>query len=184
MASPSEHSSEGLPQGPGTVAAPPRPVVSGPASGRRLASVALRTATGREVHLREFRQRHSLILFFHQGVGCPACRTFLQALSAQAPSYREAEAVVLAIGPQPAEPLSIWDVDGLTLLSDAAGEAARRQGFEPPALVIADRFGDIWAGWEGGERHTMPDTATIADWLAFIDIQCPECTMIEWKGEV
>jgi peroxiredoxin len=145
-------------------ASAPRPVIAGPASGRRLSPFALRTATGRAVHLREYRQRHNLVLFFHHGMACAACRTFLQALDSQAPAYRQVEAVV----------------SDVVLLSDATDKTAGQHGLSVPALIIADRFGDIWAAWEGEARHALPDTTTIAEWLAFIDIQCPECTTIEW----
>jgi hypothetical protein len=161
-------------------ASAPRPVIAGPASGRRLSPFALRTATGRAVHLREYRQRHNLVLFFHHGMACAACRTFLQALDSQAPAYRQVEAVVLAIGPQDGEPPLPLNVSDVVLLSDATDKTAGQHGLSVPALIIADRFGDIWAAWEGEARHALPDTTTIADWLAFIDIQCPECTTIEW----
>ena len=50
-----------------------------------------------------------------------------------------------------------------------------------PLLIIAERWGEIWAAWCGGQEQRMPSNQDILGWLTFIESQCPECTMREWS---
>jgi hypothetical protein len=100
-------------------------------------------------------------------------------------AYRETEAIVLGIGPEaPAgnQQLAVTLDLPFPLLSDPAGEAAAKQGLHPPAVVVTNRFGEIWAAWAGGDGHALPDGPAIQGWLDFIELQCPECGVAEWPG--
>lgn len=160
-----------------------RPTRSGPATGRMLAPFALADSEGRRVDLWDFRQRSNLVIFFHHGAGCPACRSYLQELARQVDGLREDEAVVLAVGPD--SPESGRGLAGeigraFPILSDPDGRASRESRAQPPLVVVTDRFGQVWAEWDGGEGHLLPRGDDVQGWLALIEVQCPECGAPEW----
>jgi peroxiredoxin len=93
---------------------------------------------------------------------------------------------VVAIGPdEPAENRQLAARLGqpFPFLSDPAGGVIAQQGLASPSLIIADRWGEIWAAWLGGTTHQLPSEQDILQWLSFIEAQCPECTMIEWTDQ-
>jgi peroxiredoxin len=160
-----------------------RPVISGPGSGRMLRSFTLLDSHGQQVRSSSYRQRQNLLLSFHHGLACPRCRAMLSALAAEAEAYRDMECAVLAIGPDdPARMRAFADEHGaaIRLLSDPDGRVVARQGLTAPALLLTDRWAEVWAAWEAGDAHAFPAQEQIADWLAFVQAQCPECTTIEW----
>lgn len=154
------------------------PTIRGPASGRFLQSFALPARDGREVRPRDFRQRTNLVLYFFHGAGCLACRDLLADLGAHAAELRASSAKVLAISAarEEAAPSSTAEFGpDIVVLDDPGHAAAAAQDVEPPAVVVADRFGEIWAAWEGDGQHRLPNAQDIIEWLEFIEIQCPEC---------
>ena len=164
----------------------PSPAISGTASGHHLQPFTLPDATGRTVQLWQYLQRSNVMLFFHHGVNCAACEAFLQELAAQLDAYRQEETAVVAIGPdEPAENRHLAARLGhpFPFLSDPAGRVIAQQGFVTSSLIIADRWGEIWAAWLGGTTHQLPSEQDILQWLSFIEAQCPECTMIEWTDQ-
>ncbi len=161
-------------------------VISGPASGRHLHAFTLPDSTGQTVQLWQYLQRSNVMLFFHHGINCPACEAFLHVLAAQLDAYRQEETAVVAIGPdEPFENRQLAARLGqpFSFLSDPAGSVIAQQGLAPPSLIIADRWGEIWAAWLGGTNHQFPSEQDILQWLSFIEAQCPECTMIEWTDQ-
>jgi peroxiredoxin len=46
-------------------------------------------------------------------------------------------------------------------LSDPAGRVIEEQGLASPSLIIADRWGEIWAAWLGGTTHQFPSEQDI-----------------------
>ena len=99
---------------------------------------------------------------------------FLQALAAHLETYRQEETVVLAIGPD--APAENWQMavrlgHPFPFLSDPVGGViAQQEGLALPSLVIADRWGEIWAAWLGGAAHQFPSEQDILQWLSFIEI--------------
>lgn len=162
------------------------PVLSGPATGRLLQPFVLRAGEGRTIRLADYRQRSNVVLVLHHGVACVACRAFLDALAGEAAGLSAEEAVVLAVGPdRPEAHLAHEGASRLPfpLLSDPDGQVARRERLPVPAVVVADRFGEIWAAWAAGPRHFFPSAAEIHDWLRFVEFQCRECEAPEWPPE-
>lgn len=160
----------------------PRPIISGPASGQRLHAFTLPDSTGHPVQLWQYLQRSNMLLFFHHGMNCAACEAFLLALAVHREAYRQEETVVLAIGPDEQasnEQMAAQLGRPFPFLSDREGRIIAQQGLALPSLIIADRWGDIWAAWLGGATHQFPSEQDILQWLSFIEIQCPECTMVE-----
>ena len=162
------------------------PAISGPASGHHLQPFTLPDATGRTVQLWQYLQRSNVVLFFHHGVDCAACRAALQELATHTDAFSQEETTVLAIGPdQLAENQQLADQIGhpFPFLRDSTGQTVAQQELDIPALVIADRWGEIWAAWVGAADHRLPSWQEILQWLVFIEAQCPECTMIEWTEQ-
>ncbi len=158
-------------------------ILSGPESGHSLHPFTLPDSTGHSIQLWQYRQRSNVLLFFHHGINCAACEAFLQALATQVDAYRQQETAVVAIGPdEPAlgQQFAARLGHPFPFLSDPAGHVSEEQGLASPSLVIADRWGEIWAAWLGGTTHQFPSEQDILQWLVFIEAQCPECTMIEW----
>jgi peroxiredoxin len=169
-----------------TPASIPRLAISGPASGHHLRPFALPDAAGRTVQLWQYLQHSNVVLFFHHGVDCAACRATLQELATLVDTFSQEETVVLAVGPdQLAENQQLADQIGhpFPLLSDSTEQTVAQQELDIPALVIADRWGEIWAAWVGEPDHRLPSGQEILQWLVFIEAQCPECTMIEWTEQ-
>jgi hypothetical protein len=77
-------------------------VVTGP-EGRMIGPFTLPDAAGRQVRFRDYRRRRNLVIVFHHGVRCAACRHLLQALATQVTVFQEQQAAVLAIGPDPSD---------------------------------------------------------------------------------
>jgi peroxiredoxin len=44
-----------------------------------------------------------------------------------------------------------------------------------PAVVIADRWGEVCKVWTGSNVADFPDVDAILEWLRFVQMQCPEC---------
>ena len=160
-----------------------RLAISGPASGHHLHSFTLPDSAGRPVQLWQYLQRNNIVLFFHHGVDCPTCGAMLRELAAHRDAYHQEETVVLAIGPDQQvenQQLAAHLGHPFPLLSDPAGRIIAQQGFDTPSLIIADRWGEIWAVWVGGTDHRLPSGQDLLQWLHFIEAQCPECTIVEW----
>jgi peroxiredoxin len=163
-----------------------RLVISGPASGQHLHAFTLPASTRQPVQLWQYLQHSNVMLFFHHGVNCAACEAFLQELAVYLDAYRQQETAMVAIGPdEPAENRQLAARLGhpFPCLSDPTGRVIAQQGLAPPSLIIADRWGEIWAAWLGGTNHQLPSEQDILQWLSFIEAQCPECTMIEWTDQ-
>jgi hypothetical protein len=121
----------------------------------------------------------SLVLAFLHGAGCHPCVEYATALAESSSTYRswggQAILVVSAAGP------AARRLAGRVPLRVAAdpGGAARsrwRIGRRDAALVVTDRWRQVYAAWNAGGSHKLPSpSGEVADTLALIGIQCPEC---------
>jgi hypothetical protein len=62
-------------------------------------------------------------------------------------------------GPRPPSRSQVGGSKGWRLprrLSDSAGRIAAREAVDVPAVLIAERFGEIWAAWLAGDLHAFP----------------------------
>jgi peroxiredoxin len=133
-----------------------------------LQSFALETPAGREIRSQSYRQRSNLVLLLHHGRDCARCQEMLADFDARSGEIRDQSAAILAIGPDAHDA-------SFPMLLDPAGAVATRQGLTVPAVVIVDRFGEIWAAWEDGTDHHLPHAGDVIEWLDFLEVQCPEC---------
>jgi peroxiredoxin len=96
----------------------------------------------------------------------------------------------------------IWQRDGLLLVSMPAGDAsmrayadrlARRErdvtahdaryvvthdvvpGVPHPGVTIVDRWGEVYAVFDGASASDLPAADEVVEWLRYIHHECPEC---------
>jgi peroxiredoxin len=124
-----------------------------------------------------------VVILLHHGPGCRACRSTLIELNQSVDTFKQAEAVVLAISSDALPVLRSFASDSglqFPLLSDPTGQVARNENLTIPAVVVTDRFGEVWAAWSSGDTHTLPSMEDVCSWLEFIELQCRECEAPEW----
>lgn len=49
------------------------------------------------------------------------------------------------------------------------------QGLPSPGAVVADRWGEIVHIVPAADVRSLPSAADLAEWVAYLRIQCPEC---------
>lgn len=81
---------------------------------------------------------------------CEGCRNYLRELTAHA------------------APITEWS--GRIVVA-VPGDVA----VAPPAVVIADEWGEVYAVMRGTPDHVLPSATEIGEWVRFLAIQCPEC---------
>jgi hypothetical protein len=47
------------------------------------------------------------------------------------------------------------------------------------AILIADRWGQIYHGAQGATSEALPAPGEIEEWVKFLSMQCPECGVID-----
>jgi peroxiredoxin len=161
------------------------------AKGQSLRFFDLPEARGSQIRLWDYRGRRNLVIFFMDDVECSYCRKLLRMLSATYNDITAEEAEVLAVvQAPPSKTVSLKHELGLPypVLSDASGEVFRRYGLldadkKPQvAIVIADRFGEVYHVSLVAKKHSLLSAEEILSWLKFIEVQCPECGAPEWPG--
>jgi peroxiredoxin len=139
--------------------------------GKRVPPRQFTEASGGVIRLGEFHGRRNLVIFLAHP-DCIPCEDKLKEL---ATGYRElaAEAAeVLAILPadrERAADLKTRLALPFPLLTDTSGLLG-----SGPALIVADRFGEVFTLTRPESGHELPAIKAILDWLAFIEVQCPE----------
>jgi peroxiredoxin len=108
----------------------------------------------------------------------------LRELAESYEEYRQLNAEILVVITSELEQLSqlknvlklpfplLSNPDASVLDSYAEGGIAARLEF---AVLIADRWGELFSKTIGSEIKNLPAETEIRDWLAFIELQCPEC---------
>jgi peroxiredoxin len=71
----------------------------------------------------------------------------------------------------------VADKDALVHLSLGTRD---RTGHILPAVIITDRFGEVFAGFRASQGKPLPNFEEIVGWIDFIDRLCPECGPREW----
>jgi hypothetical protein len=128
--------------------------------------------------------RDSVLLAVLHGEECEPCTRYRHELARAQPDFRawDGKLVIAVQG----------DHEGTAGVAEpAAARAERARGTErpvaepavarvpdragePPAFIIADRFGHIYHVEAGGQAHAFPEPRQLEEWLRFIGTQCPE----------
>ena len=75
--------------------------------------------------------------------------------------------------PETTLPAARADPDAWAALGIPEGESA---------LIIADRWGEVYFGRHSGTFADWPPPARIEEWIRFLAMQCPECGVIDEPG--
>jgi peroxiredoxin len=140
----------------------------------RLPDLALPSARGgAEQRLRAGGRLSPVLVLVHPGA-CAGCAEFVAQLAAAAPALEEWDGRVLVITPDP--PQEGQDAGGaFPLLSDPERRLSAALGITPPAVVVADQWGEVHLAGEAGEGHGFPAVAELEQWVRYLAVQCPEC---------
>jgi peroxiredoxin len=134
-------------------------------------------ATGAPTPIRKPGREATVVVLVH-GSDCAECRAYLGRLAGERDSILEWNGLILGVTPdapeETARPESVLDPP-FHLLSDPVGSLARDLSLQPPAVVVADQWGEIHAVEEAGPAHRFLAPAEVVDWLRFLAVQCPEC---------
>ena len=153
------------------------------AEGRFMRSFTLPGLDGNPVDMFRFRGWKPLIVLFHAGADCTPCADLLRGLAADAARFEAEGAQIVSVsvgdGPQDRALAEVLQPHVLTLF-DPQGVASAAQGFGDPALIITDRYGEIFAFWQPDTAQALPELEDIYGWLVWIEAQCQACTTVNW----
>jgi hypothetical protein len=144
------------------------------AVGRRLPPLRSHAANGEEVRWRD-PVRGSLTAVFLDSNDREGDREYLQSLEAAVPAFKAWDGRLIVVMPGE-EKGAEQAADSLALVTRTNGEAEHcgvRKGED--AVIIADRWGQIYHIARGQGADALPDPSQIEEWFRFIDTQCPEC---------
>jgi hypothetical protein len=128
--------------------------------------------------------RDSVLLAVLHGAECEPCTRYRHDLARAQPDFRAWDGKLVIAVPD--------DHEGAAGVAEpAAAKAERARGTElpvaepavarvpdrvgePPAVIIADRFGHIYHVEAGGPAHALSEPRQLEEWLRFIGTQCPE----------
>lgn len=157
--------------------------------GELLPDIALLTAEGRQVRLSDYRGRSNLVLILGGTLDDNNLLRLLEEISGRRAEMEdeEAEAVLILLKPEAAQAMPKLEKDGsFVILPDGTGRAHRvfgalgDDGSGAPAVLIADRYGEIFAEYHARQTPGLPGINDVLQWLAFINSQCPECGVPDW----
>ena len=131
-----------------------------------------------------FRLRKHLVLLFLHDVTCGTCQRVLQAMARSYAEVQKDNAEVLAIiGGDVLAATAFHHTQQIPFrfLFDADDHAASLCladiGVFRPAILLVDRYGAIWKELVPKEKDGDIEVQETLEWLAFMDVQCPECNI-------
>lgn len=144
------------------------------AVGDVLPSVDLRIPGGGTVGWRDV--RHVTVAVFLHGADCPGCLAYLREVD---PEGRLAAwgGRVLAVVDGLFVAEGMIPGSGVLRVSDPDGAARHAVGLEPgvAAVLVIDRFGQVFGRWVDDSGHRLPAASQVLEEVRFVGIQCPEC---------
>lgn len=140
--------------------------------GDRLPDLIFPEASGGLVRLCDFRGRRNLVLFWAHAAGCAPCEELLRELRDSLALLQNEDAEVLAVVPGP--PIRTAALKERLAIGFPLLVAAEESACGQVSMLVADRFGEIFAVARADEADQLPGGARLAEELAFIQLQCPE----------
>jgi peroxiredoxin len=149
---------------------------------RRIApAFRLTASSGKRITLANYRGRSNLVLLFVHGADCAACQAALKTFADHRADYQAQTAEVLIVWPAAPDRTPVPPGFGLPGLADPGGETRRAYAARLPTglagdamLFVLDRYGAPYAALTGPELDDPGLQQEVLEWLAFIEVQCPE----------
>jgi hypothetical protein len=110
---------------------------------------------------------------------------YLSALDEAAGDIEHWYARIVVIAPTAATATAVGRLAlRLTVNADAGAAARVRLGLAPDraALLIADRYDQVYHVVEAASAGALPAIAEVEQWTRFLATQCPECGVIDQPG--
>lgn len=146
---------------------------------RRLPDISLpEYGSGKARRIRGSGRGAPVLVLLHDA-DCAACWEYVSRLTAKREEIADWDGEMMVVLPpssadgdrDPPEP----PAHAYTVLEDEQGRIAASLGIATPAVVIADRWGEIRMAEPAGVEHDFYDPGEVVAWLRFIAIECPEC---------
>ena len=134
-------------------------------------------------HLTRSGTQSTLVVYLHPEP-CQPCAGYLEELAPVAADLREWATSLVAV--VPADQADQADQEGpFPLLHDDA--AARRQlgiGQDEAAVLLADRWGEVFEAAAVGADHGFPLPSQLVESAKILDLSCGECNVpgAEWRS--
>lgn len=134
---------------------------------------------GRPLNWRDMR-RNRVVLFAHPGT-CASCDAYGRRLIALHERFASWDGDVWLLGASVAQLAEHASDERTRITGDPGGRAHRRCGLleRQAAVVVADRWGQVWDIARSDDGHTLPDPADLCETMQFIAVQCPECETLD-----
>jgi peroxiredoxin len=157
---------------------------SGCRPGDRLPDLALPATTGGAIQLRSPAEG-PLVLVLVRFADAAACREYLDTLAGASADFAVWDGRLLAVFDSPPGRGTRTEEEveaGAPTFPFAAAvdeehRLRRSCGLRPAetAVIIADRWGEIYFVATDEGESALPNAATIEEWLRYLATQCPEC---------
>lgn len=144
--------------------------------GARLPALELPTPEGAAAPV-WVRGREPVAVAWLHDASCSACAAIRAAWATAPPRLAPwGGALVLVV------PALVPAPTGARLRLDPEGRWAAAAGCPAPALAVADPWGEVVAVWTGHDG--WPDASGLEEWVRYVAVQCPECTIVEgpWRA--
>lgn len=129
--------------------------------------VRIRDPAGRAVTIPDERGGTTVLLFVHPAP-CAACEDYAATLTSARDRLSAWDARVFLVGEG-------WRGQELGV-EDRGLRASYGLADMDAAVVVADRFGQIFAAWDAASDHQFPDAlGPVLEEARFLGVQCPEC---------
>lgn len=137
----------------------------------------LMSAEGRPVSIWDYKGRKNLVIVFLTRDEWQLCLEFLRSTINVYHQYEEEDAVVLAIVRGNLADATAIQHDlkpPFPILYDPDGRVTQRFASHPPAVFVADRYGEVHAEWAVVPEKGFPTQKEVLDALDLINLECPE----------
>ncbi len=122
--------------------------------------------TGTPFPLRPPPKATTVLVSLHSAA-CQGCRRYVDGLAASAPEFLVWDARLVVVVPGSARFHALFG----TVLADPAHQVSSA---EDAAVIVADRYGQIFDECHAGAGHRLPEPRQIEEWLKFLGTLCPE----------
>jgi hypothetical protein len=113
---------------------------------------------------------HTIVLFGMHSAACQGCRQYLDELSSSSAEFEAWDARLTIVVPGLRAVQQFAPGFGTVLVDPDC----RLSSPQNAAIIIADRYGQVFEACHAGAGHRFPAPRQIEEWLKFLGTLCPE----------